>query len=170
MQIESIINKGLLVSDNIINDLVSKILLNKKYINKLIFDGYPRNLHQAKDLDLLIKKNNITISRVLSLNVDKKTIIKRVSGREICSNCGLIFNKFYKPSVNPDHTCDIKFITKRLDDNEETASKRFDTYHEKTLPILEFYKKQNLLSEINGDDEITSIYGQIEGIIGALET
>ena len=109
----------------------------------------------------------VIIVSVLSLNVDKKTIIKRVLGRQICTNCGLIFNKFYKPATNSNHNCDVKFLTKRSDDNEETIISRFDTYYEKTLPILEFYKKQNLLREINGEAEINTIYSQIEAIIEA---
>ena len=91
-KIKSIIDKGSFVSDEIINDLVEKILSDKKYFNRLVFDGYPRNLTQAKNLDILLKKYNQKISCVISLNVDKNIVIKRILGRQMCTNCELIFN------------------------------------------------------------------------------
>jgi len=170
VKVRSIVNAGSLVSDEIINDLMSKIFLDKKYFNRLIFDGYPRNITQAKGLDVLIKKYKQKISCVLSLVVDKETIIKRVLGRQICSNCGVIFNEYFKPSSKNNHSCDPKFLTKRSDDNEKTISSRFETYLKKTLPILEFYKNQNLLREIDGVSKISLIYKEIEVIMSSLET
>ena len=92
-KIKSIIDKGSFVSDEIINDLIEKILSDKKYYNRLVFDGYPRNLDQAKNLDLLLKKYNQKISCVICLNVDKKIVIKRILGRQTCTKCGRIFNE-----------------------------------------------------------------------------
>ena len=170
IKIKSIINKGLLVSDDIINNLIAKILTDKKFYNRLIFDGYPRNLSQAKNLDLLAKKYNQKISCVLSLNVDKEAIIKRVLGRQICTNCGLIFNEYFNPSTKKNHSCDSKFLNKRPDDNEKIIINRFETYLNKTLPILDFYKKQNLLHHINGMADIDQISNKIRDIIASLET
>ena len=169
-KIKSIINKGLLVSDDIINDLIANVLIDKKFYNRLIFDGYPRNLSQAKNLDLLTKKYNQKISCVLSLNVDKESIIKRVLGRQICANCGLIFNEYFKPSTRKNHSCDPQFLSKRPDDNEKIIINRFETYLNKTLPILDFYKEQNLLHQINGMAKIDDIYKKIRGIIDSIET
>ena len=97
--IKSKIDKGLLMSDNVINDLIKNVLSNKKFYNRLIFDGYPRNLEQAKNLDVQIKSYNQKISCVLSLKVDKETIIKRILGRQTCTSCGLIFNEYFFPST-----------------------------------------------------------------------
>ena len=169
-KIKSLIDKGTLVSDDIIKELVKKVLSNKKINNKLIFDGYPRNLDQAKELDSFIKKNNQKISCVLSLNVNKETIIKRILGRQICSKCGLIFNKFFSPVNKDNHNCDSKFLQRRSDDKEETIINRYQTYLEKTLPILSFYKEQKLLHQINGIGEINDIYKEIRGIIASIET
>ena len=94
LEIKDIIDKGQLASDNIINSLIEKLISNNEYANKLIFDGYPRNLSQTKMLDYLLKENNQKISCVLSLNVDYKVILKRILGRQVCANCGLIFNKY----------------------------------------------------------------------------
>jgi len=168
-KIKSILNKGFLVSDNIINDLIEKILSDKKYYDRLIFDGYPRNLSQAKNLDLLLKKYNQKISCVLSLNVDKESIIKRILSRQTCSKCGLIFNEYFKPSTNKNHHCNPQFLSKRSDDNKETIISRFETYLNETLPILDFYKKQNLLRQINGMMKIDHIFEEIQGIMASLE-
>ena len=94
-KIKSLIEKGSFVSDEIIDDLIVKILSNTTFYDRLVFDGYPRNLNQAKNLDFLLKKYKQKISCVLSLEVDKELIIKRILGRQICSNCGLIFNDYF---------------------------------------------------------------------------
>ena len=169
-EVKSIIDKGLFVSDNIINNLVIKILADKKFYNRLIFDGYPRNLEQAEYLDASLKKYKQKISCVLSLNVEKEFIFKRIQGRQICINCGLIFNEYFNPATNKNHSCDPKFLNKRSDDNENTITRRFETYLKKTLPILDFYKEQNLLHYINGMLEIDQIFEEIRTIIGSLET
>ncbi len=170
VKIESVINKGSLVSDGIINDLITKILSDSKFANRIVFDGYPRNLNQTKALEQLMNKYNQKISCVLSLEVEKEIVIKRILGRQICSKCGLIFNEYFSPSNNKNHKCDSKFLQKRSDDSEKTVKDRFDTYLEKTLPILNFYKKQNLLHQINGSAKITDIYKEIQGIITSIET
>ena len=169
-KIKSMMDAGSLISDNIINDLITKVISNKKFYNRLIFDGYPRNLKQAKNLDSQIKKYKQKISCVLSLNVDKESIIKRILGRQTCINCGLIFNEYYYPASSKNHSCDPKFLNKRSDDNKKIIINRFETYLNKTLPILDFYKEQNLLHQINGMAKIDQIFDEICGIIASLET
>ena len=169
IKIKSILDKGSLVSDNIMADLIVKILSENKFSNRLVFDGYPRNWNQAKNLDLLLKKYNLKISCVISLNVDKKSIVKRILGRQTCANCGLIFNEYFNSATNKNHECDPKFLVTRSDDNEITIGNRFETYCEKTLPILDFYKQQNLLYQINGLAEIDQIFEEIRVIIASLE-
>ena len=168
--IRTIIDKGLLVSDDIIDDLIEKMLQDKKINTQLIFDGFPRNINQAKRLGQLIEKFNIKIDCVLSLEVDKETIIKRILGRQICSNCNLIFNELFNPATTKNHSCDKKFLYKRSDDNKETIISRFDIYLKETTPILNFYNKQNLLHKINGKAEIDKISEEIRGIIASLDT
>ena len=169
IKIESIMKKGSFVSDNIINNLIIKILSQKKIHNRLIFDGYPRNLDQAKNLDLLLKKYNEKLSCALYLNVNKDVIIKRILGRQTCTKCGLIFNEYFNPSSKTNHSCGSKFLVKRLDDNEETITGRFETYLDKTKPILHYYKKLNLLHEIDGEAKIDQIFKEISEIIRSLE-
>jgi len=169
-KIESTINNGKFVSDEIINNLIDKVSSNKSFFNKLIFDGYPRNLNQAKNLDKIFKKYNQKISCVLSLNVHKDVILRRIMGREICSKCGLIFNSFFNKSNKINHKCDIKYLQRRDDDNEETAKNRLKTYTIETIPILNYYKGQKLLYEIDGMGDISSIFEEIRHIITSLDT
>ena len=168
--IENIINKGNLVSDDIINNLIENISSKKENYNKLIFDGYPRNLNQAQELDKILSKYNQKIYCVLSLNVSLDIIVKRILGRQLCSQCGLTFNKFFNPSNKNNHKCDTKFLQKRTDDDENIVRSRFNTYSKETLPILKYYQNQNLLYEIDGKGEIATIYEEIRRIIQSLET
>ena len=101
--IKNTIDQGKLVSDKIINNLLVSILNNKDYYNKLIFDGYPRNLNQAMNLDTEIVKSDQKIQCVLSLKVDKDLTIKRILGRQVCLKCGLTFNEFFNPSNKQNH-------------------------------------------------------------------
>ena len=169
-KIKSKIDQGLLASDDIISDLIVKTLSNKKNINGLVFDGYPRNLNQAKSLDSLIKKYNQKISCALSLNADNKTTIKRALGRLICTKCGLTFNKYFDPPQKEKYNCNLKYLKARTDDNEKTIEKRFDTYTKKTLPILDYYADQKILYKIDGTRQINQIIDEIRSIFDSLET
>ena len=168
--IKTIIDKGNFVSDQIINTLIVRILSNKSFFNRLIFDGYPRNLEQTKNFENFLKESNQKISIVLNLNVDKETIIKRILGRQVCKKCGLIFNKYFNPPSETNHKCGMGFLSKRSDDDEKVISTRYETYLKKTLPILDYYKDKNLLREINGKSDIEEISAKIRDIIASLET
>ena len=169
-KIKIIIDKGQLVSDDITNDLIQSLISNSNYKNRLIFDGYPRNLSQAKHLDLLMNKYNQKISCVLSLKIEKENLVKRIIGRQICSKCNSIFNEFYNKPSKENHPCDSKYLQKRSDDNEETLKHRFETYIKETLPILTYYQGQKILYEVNGMSEIDQIYKEIQQIMLSLET
>ena len=109
-KIESIINNGELVSDDVANTLIEKIISDPNNFNRLIFDGYPRTLSQVYSLEKFLKKFNQKISCVLSLNIDKETIIKRVLGRLICTKCGLTFNKYFDPPQKEKYNCNLKYL------------------------------------------------------------
>ena len=169
-EIKIAIDKGNFVSDEIINNLINKILVEKSFFDKLIFDGYPRNVDQAISLDKLLTEHNQKISCVLNLDVDKEILIKRISGRQVCSNCGLTFNKFFNPSNNENHKCESKFLEIRSDDTDTTLMHRLDTYFKETIPVVNYYKKQNLIKEVDGNAKIDQIYKEIRHIIDSLDT
>jgi len=99
LTISTKMNNGDLVSDNIVSDLIEKFISNKKYKNRLIFDGYPRNKIQAENLNVLLKKYDQKINLVLKLSVPLEVIKKRISGRSVCSICGKIYNEFFNPAT-----------------------------------------------------------------------
>ena len=142
-QISSIINSGNLVSDIIVGDLIENYISNKDYKSRLIFDGYPRNLIQARNLDRLLKKYDQKIELVLKLSVSLESIKKRISER--------------------------KNLEKREDDKEKIAIKRFETYEEKIKPVIEFYKQSKLLKVVNGERQISEISDEISGLIESIK-
>ncbi len=132
-------NDGKFVSDEIVNDLIKKIILDPRKKSKLIFDGYPRSISQAKNLNSLLGDSNQKIDCVFFLNVDKDTIIKRIEKRKI--------------------------LEKRSDDDLETILKRYDTYMKTTKPVLDFYSKNSNFHEIDGGQEISQITRKIEALL-----
>ena len=164
-KIESKINGGELVSDEVVNLLIEKIISDSNNFNRLIFDGYPRTISQIYSLENLLKKFNQKISLVLSLNVDKDIISKRINGRIICAKCFRIFNVFFNPPNLKNHDCEKKYLKKRADDNSKIILNRFETYITKTKPILDYYKKRGSLHEIDGNQNIDEIYNKIRGIL-----
>ena len=129
-------NEGRFVSDKIVNRLIKDVIFDPKKKDKLIFDGYPRSLSQAQNLDILLKDSNQKIDFVFFLNVDKETIVKRIERRKIEEN--------------------------RSDDVLKTIVRRYDTYMETTKPVLEFYSKNPNFSEIDGALEIDQITNKID--------
>ena len=123
-EISSIVNKGSLVSDKISKHHDWKnYFRNDSYKNRLIFDGYPRNIAQAKNLHIIIKRNIIKkLTLVLKLSVNLETIKKRISGRSVCSLCGKIYNEFFNPAPTNTDCCSSKFLQKRGDDTLRSSN------------------------------------------------
>jgi adenylate kinase len=168
-KIEEIVNSGILVSDSIINDLIEKVVSDKKYKNKIIFDGYPRNVEQAKNLNTLLKKYEQKIDLVISLKVSLDLIIKRITGRLVCSKCGNTFNEFFNPQPANLTCCKDGTLKRRSDDNVETAKKRYKTYENSTRPLLEYYSKSDLLKNIDGENKIEEIAAKIADSINLIQ-
>ena len=169
LNIASLVNAGSLVSDDIVSNLIKKIVSNKDYKNNIIFDGYPRNIAQAQNLNLILKENSQKIDLVLRLSVKLETIKKRISGRTVCSMCGKIYNEFFNPAPVASECCSSKYLQKRGDDTADIAIKRFETYEEKIQPVFDFYKNMNLLKEVNGESKIDQISNEISQIISRIE-
>ena len=165
MQAKSIIDKGELVSDEVVNTLIRKIISDPKNFNRLIFDGYPRTISQAYSLEKLLKEFNQKISIVFNLKIDKDVVSKRVNGRVICIRCFRIFNVYLNPPNSKNHKCEKKYLEKRTDDNSKTILNRYETYVAKSKPILDYYNKKGLFLEIDGNQKIVEIYDKIKGIL-----
>jgi len=168
-QIVSTVNSGSLVSDEIIYNLIENIIGNKIYKNQIIFDGYPRNLSQAKNLNTLLLKHDQKINLVIKLKVSLDVIKKRITGRMVCSKCGSTYNEFFNPPEINSGCCKKEFLNKRDDDNIDIAIKRFDTYEKSTEPVLEFYNKMNLVKDVNGETKIDDIFNEISSYMNVIE-
>ena len=164
-KIEPIINKGELVSDEVVDALIENIISDPNNYNRLIFDGYPRTISQIFNLETLLNKFNQKISIVFTLSVDKEVVSKRINGRIICSKCFEIFNAYFNPPNTKNHNCEEKYLKRRTDDNTKTILNRFETYVIKTKPILDYYKKKGSLYEIDGNQKIDQINSKIRGIL-----
>ena len=169
LRIASTMNSGSLVSDEIVGKLIEKFISKNEFKNRLIFDGYPRNLSQAKNLDILLKKYDQRINLVLKLVVSAETIKKRITGRSVCSLCGKIYNEYFNPAPRNVDCCAPKFLQKRSDDTLDVAMRRYENYEKMTEPLIEFYKKINLLKVVNGESPIDEIKAEISGLIGTYE-
>ena len=132
-------NDGKFVEDEIVNKLLENVIFDSNKKNKLIFDGYPRTLNQAKNLEILLTGSKQKIDYIFFLNVNKDDIIKRIEKRKILEN--------------------------RSDDNLSTILKRYDTYMETTKPVLNFYSKKTNFYEIDGDQKIVEISRKIDEIL-----
>ena len=142
-EISSIINSGELVSDKIVSNLIEKFISNDTFKNKIIFDGYPRTLIQAMNLDDVLKKYKQKIDIVLKLSVSLETVKKRILQRQTQEN--------------------------RAHDNEEIAIKRYKTYEKSSESVLDYYKQSNLLKVVNGETGISEINSEISGLIDTIK-
>ncbi|WP_435098314.1 adenylate kinase [Candidatus Pelagibacter bacterium nBUS_27] len=164
-KIEAVISKGNFASDEIVNKLLKNAILNLKFRDRIIFDGYPRSIDQAKNLDLILKEFNQKIDLIISLVVPREIIEKRIIGRVTCDKCNLTLNEFFnKEDINL-HPCGKEFFVKRKDDNLETIMSRYDIYTKTTEPVLRFLSKNSNLQEIDGTLEIEEITAKIDTFI-----
>ena len=164
-KIEQIIAQGDFVTDDIVNELLKKFITNYNYRNKIIFDGYPRNINQAKTLEVMLNSDNQSINFILFLKVTRETVEKRILGRIICEKCNRTMNEYFNKEEIDKHECEKNYLKKRKDDNQETIITRYDEYMKKTKPVLDFYSSRSYFHEIDGNQKIQVITGKIQQIL-----
>ena len=164
-EIESLISKGEFVSDETVNILLRKSITNLKFRDRIIFDGYPRNVEQAKNLELILGEFDQTIGHIIFLNVSKDIIEKRIMGRMTCDKCSMTLNEFFNREQIELHPCGKEFLKKRKDDNFDVIVARYDTYMKTTKPVLDFYSKDANFTEIDGAVEIDHISNKISDVL-----
>ena len=163
--IEKIINEGEFVSDSIVNKLLKKSISNLKFRDRIIFDGYPRNLLQAENLEKILNEFKQKIGAIIFLNVTREIIEKRIMGRMVCDKCNMTLNEYFNHSEIELHPCGKEFLKKRNDDNYDTIMSRYDTYMKKTKPVLNFYLNSHDFHEIDGSLGIPVITQKIDHIL-----
>ncbi len=154
-KVKRYVNSGKLVPDEYIMKIIENRIRKEDCQKGFIFDGFPRTIHQADELDLLIKRLSKTIDQVFYFEASYKIIVERLSARRVCSKCGTIYNLNYNPPdiIDKCNKCGGQLI-QRDDDKEETIKKRLEVYHKETLPLVSYYQKKNILTKIDADQDV----------------
>ena len=164
-KIEQIIDQGDFVSDDIVNKLLKKFITNPSYRNRIIFDGYPRNISQAESLEIMLNTDNQSINYILFLKVNREIIEKRILGRITCEKCNKTLNEYLNKEEIEKHECGRTYLKKRKDDNQASIITRYEEYIKKTKPVLDFYSSRTYFHEIDGSQKIQVITNKIEHIL-----
>lgn len=167
-QIKEYMNKGALVPDSIILELISERMNEKDCQNGCILDGFPRNYDQAVALDEMLSSQNKKIDAVIQLDVSEEVLTKRIVGRLLCPNCNAIYNdQIDSMNTKIKGICDIcnSELIRRPDDNEETFKTRYETYIKSTKPLIDYYNKKNILYSILSENSAEEVFKSIKNII-----
>lgn len=150
MQVKSIMDSGDYVSDQIVIDLIDKVLSESKNVN-FIFDGYPRTLNQALAFDALLSVKKLKVDLVINFEVDTELLLKRISGRFSCVSCGAVYNDTFKKTFidNVCDKCGESDFARRTDDNPEVYKNRVEVYLKEIEAVREFYRSKNLVKDID---------------------
>jgi adenylate kinase len=167
---KAVMDAGKLVSDEIVNAIVSERLDEPDCRNGFILDGYPRTLVQADATTKMLAEKNMPLDCVIEFRVDDDVLVERISGRYTCGNCGTGYHDtFLKPQV--EGVCDKcggREFNRRPDDNPETVRTRLQAYYKETSPLLGYYYAKGLLKQVDGMAEIDDVTEQIEAILADL--
>ncbi len=163
------INNGIFVSDDIIIDILKERIKKEDCNNGYILDGFPRNVAQAEAYQEMLKELNKELGVVIVIDIDKNTAAARIAGRISCPNCKEVYNtnsKELTPKV--EGICDKcgEKLVKREDDNEETYLDRYNTYIEKTAPLIDYYTKLGVVYHVDGNNGKDSTHEQVKKILG----
>jgi len=155
-------DKGLLVPDEVVIDIIKDRLKEDDCRNGYILDGFPRTVAQAQALDRVLTAMNSGIDHVISIEVEKGELIKRLTGRRTCRQCGRGYHVIFDPPLNKD-LCDKcqGELYQRDDDNEDTVRNRLEVYDSQTFPLIQFYKEKGLVRSIDGQGGIQQIFDRI---------
>ena len=165
-KVKSIMEAGKLVSDDLIIKIIEKRIQEPDCKNGFILDGFPRTIGQAEALSQLLKKLGPEKLKVLEFQIPDDVIVKRITNRRVCSKCGKVFNLLLNPPP-PDGKCDVcgGAIIQRSDDTEEVVRKRLKEYHEKTEPLIDYYKNMGKLHIIHANRSIEAVFEEVKTVL-----
>ncbi len=165
-RVKSIMEAGQLVSDDLIIQIIAQRIQEPDCQNGFILDGFPRTIGQAEALNRLLQKLGADKLKVLEFQIPDDVIVQRITNRRVCSQCGKVFNLLLNPPP-ANGKCDTcgGTIIQRSDDSEEVVRKRLKEYHEKTEPLIEYYRKMNKLHVIHADRTVDEVFAEVKGIL-----
>lgn len=159
---KSYMDKGLLVPDALVIDLVEDRLNKEDCENGFLLDGFPRTVAQAVSLDAILDKKDKALTKVINIDVKPEILVERAVGRRVCKSCGATYHiKFNPPKVEGICDKDNEKLIQRQDDTEETVKTRIKVYFEQTAPLIDYYKAQSLLLNIDGQKDIDKVFEDI---------
>ncbi|RZO35038.1 MAG: adenylate kinase [Rhodospirillaceae bacterium] len=169
-QAKAIMERGELVSDEIMIAMIRDRIQQPDCENGFILDGFPRTIAQAEALDEMLTKMDVHLDHVIEMKVDDGILVDRISGRFSCTNCGTGYHdRFQKPQKEGVcDSCGGTEFTRRKDDNAETVTSRLEAYHAQTAPLLPYYKEHGALKSVDGMADIDEVTRQIEAVLGAV--
>jgi adenylate kinase len=168
-QAEDYIKRGTLVPDDLITNLIAERLQQADSARGFLLDGFPRTIPQAQSLDGLLKKLALSLNGVLSVQVPRAVVIERLAGRRTCKGCGALCHMVFDPPQR-DGVCDRcgGELFQREDDKEETIANRLAVYDAQTAPLVDYYRRQGILREINGVGSIDEIRARVINALGGI--
>ena len=166
LKVDSIMNKGDLVPDELVIEIIEERLQEKDCEKGFILDGFPRTINQAEALEKTLSNLGKNLDKVINLDVAEEEILKRLSGRRSCKKCGKPYNIYFDPP-KVDGKCDDceGEIYQRNDDKKETIKSRLKIYSNQTSPLISYYEKKKILSSVSGVGEINQISENILKIL-----
>jgi adenylate kinase len=158
-----LMDRGELLPDDVIIDIVRRRLLQDDAVKGAIFDGFPRTIPQAETLDKLLVEVGLPAPRVVSIDVPTDVIVDRLSARRVCVSCGATYSIRTHPTIEQDHKCPKgrADVIQREDDKAETVLQRLKVYEEKTAPLLGFYKKNETLRIVSGVGNEEQVFARV---------
>jgi adenylate kinase len=159
-------DKGLLVPDEVVIDIIQARIKEPDCRNGYILDGFPRTVAQAQALNKVLSAMNSSIDHVISIDVEKGELVKRLTGRRTCRQCGRGYHVIFDPPLNKD-LCDKcqGELYQRDDDNEDTVRNRLEVYDSQTFPLIQYYKEKDLVRSIDGQGGIQQIFDRIVQVL-----
>lgn len=160
-------DKGELVPDELVVDLVKDRLEQDDCKEGFMLDGFPRTVFQAEELDKIMEAKKLNINYVLNIDVAPEKLIDRIAGRRVCKACGATYNVNTKPTAK-EGVCDAcgGEVYQRADDNRETVENRINVYFSQTAPLIEYYEKSGVLATVNGDQAMDNVFSDITKVLG----
>lgn len=160
-------DKGELVPDELVVDLVKDRLEQDDCKEGFMLDGFPRTVFQAEELDKIMEAKKLNINYVLNIDVAPEKLIDRIAGRRVCKACGATYNVNTKPTAK-EGVCDAcgGEVYQRADDNRETVENRINVYFSQTAPLIEYYEKSGVLATVDGDQAMDNVFSDITKVLG----
>jgi adenylate kinase len=160
-------DKGELVPDELVVDLIMSRFAEDDCKNGYVLDGFPRTIPQAEALDAALAKNDDHVDVAIDIEVPDENIIRRMGGRRACTNCGATYHVVYNPP-KVEGVCDVcgQKLILRDDDKPETVKNRLNVYHTQTQPLIDYYKKKDILKTVDGTQDMNKVFADIKAVLG----